>query len=141
MQSNHAPRRQRRRRRRRAALLLGLGAFGLAGASAASLGGLTSATLGADRAAVTSCDINGVTLRYTNTYTVATGVYRTSVVQVRGINAACRFKSLNVTLASAVASVGTGTIASLTAAANQNVTMTVAPNPKLVTRAAVVITG
>lgn len=141
MQPTHVPRRQRRRRRRCAVILLGLGAFGLASACAASLGGLTSARLGADNAAVASCDLNGVTLRYTNTYTVATVAYRTSVVQVRGINAACRFKKLNLTLASGVASIGSGAIASLTAAANQNVAMTIAPNPKFVTRAAVVITG
>ena len=133
--------RPERRHRQRALILIGLGAFGLVGASAASLGGLAPASLGADRAVVASCDTNGVTLRYTNAYTVATGAYRTSVVQVRGINAACRFKRLNLTLGSGVASVGSGTIASLTAAANQNVTLTIAPNPKLVTRAAVVITG
>ncbi len=135
------PSRHERRRRQCAVILLGLGSFGLVAASAASLGGLTTARLGADNAAVARCDTNGVTLRYTNTYTVATRAYRTRVVQVRGINAACRFKRLNLTLGSGVASVGSGTIASLTAAANQNVTMTIAPNPKLVTRAAVVITG
>jgi hypothetical protein len=141
MPTGPSQRRHRRLRRRGAIILLGLGAFGLAAASAASLGGLASASLGADNAAVTSCDTNGVSLRYTHTYNTAAGVYRTTTVQVRGINGACRNKSLTLTLGSATASIGFGTIAVLGPGANQTVTLTVAPNAKLVTRAAVVITG
>ena len=141
MPTGPSHRRDRRLRRRGATVLLGLGAFGLATASAASLGGLGAVSLGADNGAVASCDTNGVNLRYVHAYTVATHRYRTTRVQVRNINAACLNKSLNVTLGSATASLGFGTIAVLTAAANQTVILTSAANPKLVTRAAVVITG
>lgn len=141
MATGQIHRRERRLRRRGAVILLGLGAFGLATASAASLGGLTSGALGATNGAVTSCDTNGVSLRYTHAYNTAAGLYRTTAVQVRGINGACRNKSLTLTLGSASASLGFGTIAVLGPGANQTVTLTTTANAKLVTRAAVVITG
>lgn len=141
MATGQLHRRERRLRRRGAVILLGLGAFGLATASAASLGGLASATLGADNRSVTSCDTNGVSLRYIHAYNTAAGLYRTTRVQVRGINAACRNKSLALTLGSASASLGFGTIAVLGPGANQTVILTTTANAKLVTRAAVVITG
>ncbi len=135
-----APRRHRRGQRG-AVLLLGLGCFGLAAASAASLGGLTVAGLGATNGTVTSCDRNGVTMRYTNAFDATAHLYTTTAVQVRGINAACRGKSLKLTLATPLAVTGTGTITVLPAGANQTVIMTTPANAKLTTRAAIVVTG
>lgn len=130
-----------RRHRRAAILLLGLGGFGLAAASAASLGTLTIASLGATNGTVTSCDTNGVTVRYTNAFDTTAHLYATTAVQVRGINAACRGKSLQLTLGTPLAAIGTGTIAALPAGANQTVTLTTPANAKLTTRAAIVVTG
>ena len=121
--------------------MLGVGAFGLTAATAASLGGLTTARLGASNNAVASCDSDGVGLTYTNTYGTAGRRYRTTGVTVTGLNSACSGKSLRLMLASAGASLGTGTIASLTAASTQTITMTTLANTRLVTRVAVVITG
>ncbi len=140
MDSVQSPRRQRRLRRRSAVVLLGLGAFGLAAASAASLGGLTSATLGSDNGAVTSCDTDGVTLAYTNAYNATSGLYETTVVTVSGMNAACTGKNLSLTLASASASLGGVSGVAITGA-SQAFTLTTPANAKLVTQAAVVITG
>ena len=133
--------RRRRGRRSAAVLLLGLGSFGLAAASAASFGGLTATGLGATNGTVTSCDTNGVTMRYTNAFDATAHLYTTTAVQVRGINAACRGKSLRLTLATPLAAIGTGTIAALPAGANQTVTLTTPANAKLATRAAIVVTG
>ena len=134
-----SPRRQRRLRRRGAVVLLGLGAFGLAAASAASLGGLTSASLGADNGAVTSCDSDGVTLAYTNTYNATSGKYETTTVTVSGMNAACTGKTLSITLASASASLGSG--GGAVTGVPQAFVLTTTADAKLVTQAAVVITG
>ena len=134
-----SPRRQRRLRRRGAVVLLGLGAFGLAAASAASLGGLTSATLGADNGAVTSCDSDGVTLAYTNTYNAVSGKYETTTVTVSGMAAACTGKTLSITLASATASLGNG--GGAITGVSQAFVLTTPADAKLVTQAAVVITG
>ena len=134
-----SPRRQRRARRRGAVVLLGIGAFGLAAASAASLGGLTSDTLGADNAAVTSCDSDGVTLAYTNAYDATAGLYKTSSVTISGMAAACNGKSLSITLASASASLGSGT--AVVSGTSQTVALSTTADAKLVTQAAVVITG
>ena len=122
-------------------LLLGLGSLGIAAASAASLGGLPAAGLGATNGSVTSCDTNGVTVRYTNTFDTTAHLYTTTAVQVRGINAACRGKSLQLTLATPLAAIGTGTIAALPAGANQTVTLSTPANAKLTTRTAIVVTG
>ena len=140
MDSVQTPRRQRRLRRRGAVVLLGLGAFGLAAASAASLGGLTSATLGADNGAVTSCDTDGVTLAYTNAYNATSGLYETTTVTVSGMNAACTGKTISITLASASASLGGVSGVAITGT-SQAFPLTTAANAKLVTQAAVVITG
>ena len=58
----------RRRRRIAVAVIAGVGTFGVIGASAASLGGITGSSLGADAAVIGSCDTDGVSLTYTNTY-------------------------------------------------------------------------
>lgn len=140
MDSVQSPRRPRRLRRRGAVVLLGLGAFGLAAASAATLGGLTSATLGADNGAVTSCDSDGVTLAYTNVYNATSGLYETTQVTVSGMAAACTGKNLSLTLASASASLGSVSNVAITGV-SQAFTLASPANAKLVTQAAVVITG
>jgi hypothetical protein len=135
------------RRRRRGilfALLIGLAAFGLVGAAAASLGGLGGQKLGADDSVVASCDTDGVTLAYTNTYDPTTGVYRVTAVTVSGINTACNTESMSVTLKDSTgASLGTGTAVVNVSAAPFAQTVTIAPTAaaKSVVGAAVVISG
>ena len=136
-----ASRRSRRHRRRGALIMLGLGACGLSAAAAASLGALSTARLGAANRAVTSCDRNGVRLSYTNAYDSTAHHYVTTSVRIRALNRGCRGKSLNLTLASATTTLGTGTIPVLANATTQTVTMSTTANAKLVTRVAVVITG
>jgi len=136
------PRRPANRRRRVAAVIAGVAAFGLASAAAATLGGITSPTLGADVGVIASCDTDGVTLAYTNTYDATLGRYQTTVVTVSGIAVPCAGKALSVTLKDAAgASLGTGTVASIVGA-SAAVTLT-APgaNANAVTGAAVVISG
>jgi hypothetical protein len=136
-------RRRRMRRRRLAAIVAGLSVLGITSASAASLGGLTTPSLGADVGVVASCDTDGLTVSFTNTYSATLGRYQATAVGVGGINAACATKSLNLTLRDATnVSLGTGTIAALTASATQTVTLT-APgvNANSVAGVAVVITG
>lgn len=132
------PRPRLRHLRRSTILLLGVGAFGLAVASAASLGGLTTNTLGAENGAVGSCDTDGVTLSYTNTYDATSGLYRVSSVTVSGIAAGCTGKTLNVTLRdSGNASLGSGSAA--VGGTSQAVTITPNANSNLVVGAAVAI--
>jgi hypothetical protein len=120
---------------------MGVGAFGLAVASAASLGGLTTNTLGAENGVVASCDTDGVTLAYTNTYDATSGLYRVSSVTVSGIaSPACTGKTLTVTLRDAGnASLGTGSAA--VGGTSQAVTITPNANSNLVVGAAIVIQG
>ncbi|HMS13262.1 MAG TPA: hypothetical protein PKD80_09175 [Microthrixaceae bacterium] len=138
-----APTTPQRRRRIGAAIVAGLATFGIVGASAASLGGVTSTTLGADVGVVSSCDTDGVSLSFTNSYDATLGRYQTTTVNIGGIAAACSGKALSITLKDATgASVGSGSIATLTASASQSATIA-APgaNANAVTGAAVVITG
>lgn len=136
-------RRRRMRRRQVTAIVAGFAVLGLTSASAASLGGITATSLGADVGVVASCDTDGVTVAFTNVYSTALGRYQTTAVTVGGLNAACATKALNLTLRDATnAAIGTGTIASLTAAASQTVTLTPpGANANAVAGAAVVITG
>src|SRR5207342_968809 len=76
---------RKRRRRIAAAIIAGAATLGVVGASAASLGGITSNSLGADTAVVGSCDLDGVTLAYTNSYDATLGRYQTTAVNVTGI--------------------------------------------------------
>ena len=130
------------RRRRRIAISVTAPAalFGLVAASAASLGGVTGPSLGADVTAVSSCDTDGVTLGYTNTYDATLGRYQTTSVAVSGINAACAGLTVSVTLkdnASASLSSGSAT------AAGTSATITLAgagAEAKAVVGAAVLIT-
>lgn len=133
---------RRRRRRMAVALTMAAGTFGVVGASAASLGGLTGATLGADTAVIGSCDTDGVTIAYTNSYDGTLGRYQTTAVTVSGIAAPCAGKAMSLTLKDAAgASVGSGTVASIVGTTG-TVTLT-APgaNANAVVGAAVVISG
>ena len=133
----------RSRRRMAIAILAGLATLGITQASAASLGGITSTSYGADVGVVASCDTDGVSLSFTNSYDATLGRYQTTTVNIGGIAAACSGKALSITLKDATgASVGSGSIATLTASASQSATIA-APgaNANAVTGAAVVITG
>jgi hypothetical protein len=123
-----------------AAVLAGTTTFGLVGASAATLGGITSDSLGADSGVVSSCDTDGVTVAFTNSYDAASGGYRTSSAQISGINAACNTKSLSLTLKDASGtSLGAGTVTVAAGAA----TVTLSPNAdaESAVGAAIVISG
>ncbi|MFN8052038.1 MAG: hypothetical protein U0Q22_11405 [Acidimicrobiales bacterium] len=106
---------QRRRRRRTVgALMMSAASLAVVGASAASLGGVTSPALGADTTVVASCDTDGVTLTYTNTYDATLGRYQTTAVGVTGIDASCVGLSLSITLKNgAGTSLGGGTVGSI----------------------------
>jgi hypothetical protein len=144
--SSPSPEEEPRRRRRGVlfALLIGLAAFGLVGAAAASLNGLGGQKLGADDTVVASCDTDGVTLAYTNTYDQPTGMYRVTAVTVSGINTACNTEQMSITLKDAGGnSIGTGTAAVNVTVAPFSQTVTIAPtaSAKAVVGAAVVISG
>ncbi|HBX79084.1 MAG TPA: hypothetical protein DEG43_15685 [Acidimicrobiaceae bacterium] len=131
-----------RRPRRSVALLVGLATFGLVGASAASLGGITSRNLGADAAAVTSCDTDGVTLAFTNTYDATLGRYQTTAATVSGIAAGCAGKSLALTLKDASGgSLASGTVPSIVGTSAAVSFTSPGANATLVVGAALVITG
>lgn len=130
----------RRRRKIALAISLGVATFGLYTASAASLGGLTAKNLGADDNVVASCDTDGVTVAYTNAYDATAGLYKTSVVTVSGIAAACNGQTMSITLKDATGvslGNGTATVAGTTSA----VTLSTTANSKLVVGAAIVISG
>jgi hypothetical protein len=76
----------------------GLVLFGAVAASAASLGGLTSTNLGANDTVVASCDTDGVTINYTNSYDATSGKYKVASVTIGGIAATCEDQTLAVTL-------------------------------------------
>ena len=120
------------------AIVASASVFGLIRASAATLGGITTVSLGADAAAVSSCDTDGVSVTYTNTYDSATGVYRTSAVAVAGINTACNTKTIFVTLKdSAGTSLGVGSATVSAGAAT--VTLSPTASSTSVTGVAIVI--
>jgi hypothetical protein len=83
-----------------------------------------------------------VTLAYTNTYDTSLGRYQTTSVLVSGINAACAGKGLALTLKdSAGASLGSGTVASISGT-TATVTMGgTGANANAVVGAAAVISG
>ena len=107
-----------------------------------TLGGITGTDLGSDTAVIGSCDTDGVTLTYTNTYDAYFGRYQTTSVGVSGINAACAGKVLSLTLKdNANASLASGTVASIS---GTSVTVTMSAsgaNANAVVGAAVVISG
>ncbi len=111
------------KRRNLLALLAGVLAFALVVGAAASLGGITSTNLGADDSVVASCDTDGVTTAYTNTYnTTGTAGFKVDDVTVGGVNDACDGDSMTVTLTGAAnASLGSATQAVPTGAGTTNV--------------------
>ncbi len=135
------PIRTGRRRRIALSVIVTSTLLGVVAASAASLGGVTSTTLGADVGVVASCDIDGVSLAYVNTYDATLGRYQTTSVSVTGINTDCNGKSIGVTLnGTGGVSLGSGT--GTVAAGAATVAMAGAgANANLVTGAAVVISG
>jgi hypothetical protein len=138
----HDPQVSNRQRRRRIAIAVIAPAVlaGVVGASAASLGGVTSPSLGADVATVSSCDTDGVTLAYTNSYDSTLGRYQTTSVAVSGINVACNTKSISVTLKdSSSASLGSGS-ATVSAGAATITLSGSGANASSVTGVAVIIT-
>ena len=125
---------------------LALGIVGVGGvlASAASLN-IANSTLGAGTTVIASCDTNGVSLVYTNTYVPSTGRYDTTSVSVNGLNNVCNGKRLDVTLKrNTGVLLGSGSILSLNlpiGTTSATVTLTPAANANLVRGAAVVISG
>jgi hypothetical protein len=81
-------------------------------AMAASLN-VTSPSLGADSETVSSCDTDGVSTTYGNSF--SSGSYKVTSVTVSGIADACGPKGLKVTLATAAGAAvgGEGTVATL----------------------------
>jgi hypothetical protein len=91
--------RSSRANRRRAIAALVLACVFVTGASAASLGGLGGRSLGADRGTVASCDTNGVRVVYgPNTFNPSMNAFTVGTLSIRGIAAACRGRTLFVTL-------------------------------------------
>lgn len=125
---------------------LALGIVGVGGvlASAASLN-IANSTLGAGTTVIASCDTNGVSLVYTNTYVPSAGRYNTSAVTVNGLNNVCDTKRLDITLKQNTGAVlGSGSILSLSLpAGTTSATVAIIPaaNANLVRGAAVVISG
>ena len=135
-----------RRSRRQAIFALALGLVGVGGvlASAASLN-IANSTLGAGTTVIASCDTNGVSLVYTNTYVPSAGRYNTSAVTVNGLNNVCDTKRLDITLKQNTGAVlGSGSILSLSlpiGTTSATVAISPAANANLVRGAAVVISG
>ena len=112
--------------------------LGLSAAAAATLGGITSPSLGADVVTVASCDTDGVTLAYTNSYDSSVGRYQTTAVAVSSINSACNTKAISLTLKdSAGASLASGS--STVAAGAATITFGTSANASSVVGAAVII--
>lgn len=131
-----------RRRRIAIAVIAGVGTFGFVGASAASLGGITGSSLGTDAAIIGSCDTNGVTLAYTNTYDATLGRYQTIGVTVNGIAATCAGKAMSVTVKDSTgASLGSGTVPSITGTSGSITLTAPGANAAAIVGAAVIISG
>jgi hypothetical protein len=140
--STPSPEAEPRRRRRGIlfALLIGLAAFGLVGAAAATLGVSGGQNLGANDVVVASCDTNGVTLAYTNSYSA--GTYNVTSVTVSGIDTACAGETMSVTLSGAGGtSLGSGTAVVPVGGGTQAVTIAPVAPAKSVLGASVVISG
>ncbi len=136
------PTRPRRRLRSMLALPAAVAAMGLATASAASLGGITSSSYGADVGVVSSCDTDGVTVAFTNSYDASLGRYQTTAVTVSGIAAACASKTLALTLKDGSgASLGTGSVASISGTSAVVAIGGAGANANAVVGTAVVISG
>lgn len=91
-----------RKRRSLLALLAGVLVFSIVVGMAASLGGFTSDSLGADDSVVASCDTNGITSSYTNSYNASgTAGFKVDDVSIGGIADTCDGKDMTVTLTGA----------------------------------------
>lgn len=124
------------------ALLAGLATLGAGQASASTLGGVTSTSFGADVGVVGSCDTDGVSLTFTNTYDTTLGRYQTTTANVAGIAAACAGKTLAMTLKDNTgAALGNGTVASISGTSAIVTIAAPGANANAVTGAAVVISG
>jgi hypothetical protein len=133
---------RKRRIRIGAAIIAGAATLGVVGASAASLGGITSNSLGADVGVVSSCDNNGVTVNFTNTYDATLGRYQTTTVGVAGIDAACAGKTLTLTLKDNTGvSLGGGSVASIVGTTASVPLTAPGANANAVTGVAIVIAG
>ena len=79
-------------------LVAGVTVFGAVFAVAASLG-VTSSTLGSGGSSVTSCDTDGVSAGYGDTYDSTLPGYKVTTVTISGINGTnCNGKTIKVTL-------------------------------------------
>lgn len=123
------------------ALVGALGTFGAMAASAATLGGLGSSSLGADQTVIASCDTDGISLAYTNTYDPTTNAYKTSAVTMSGVNSNCTGKAFKLTLSDGTTSLGetSGTVTLVSG--SQVVTLAAPVDTKSVAKASLVITG
>jgi hypothetical protein len=120
---------------------LGVLAFGGVLASAASLGTLSNASLGSGVQTVASCDTDGVTVTYTNSFDTTSGKYKVTSVTIAGINVAaggCTGKNLALTLKDA-ANAAQGTGSGVVATTSQVFAVTGNTDASVVTGAAVVI--
>jgi hypothetical protein len=91
----------KRRQATTVAAALGVLAFGGVLASAASLGTVSGDSLGVGVTTVASCDTDGITLGYSNTFDNTAGTYIVTAVNVSNINVGpggCLGKVLDVTL-------------------------------------------
>jgi hypothetical protein len=104
----------KRRQATTVAAALGVLAFGGVLASAASLGTVTGASLGVGVTTVASCDTDGISVGYSNSFDSTAGTYIVSAVNVSNINvgpSGCLGKVLDVTLKDVSgAAVGTGSL-------------------------------
>ena len=119
---------------------LGIVAVGGVLASAATIGTVSSNSLGSGVQVVASCDTDGVTVAYTNTYNPANGNYEVTSVTVSGIAAACATKNLAITLADA-AKVAQGTGGAAVTGTTQSFAITGNSDAGVVEHAAIVIAG
>ena len=122
------------------AVLAGVGTVGVGLASAATLNGITSNKLGADDSVVASCDTDGVTVSYSNTYDSASGRYKTTGVTVASVDAGCTGESISATLKDSSSNpVFTGTVGGTSV--SMTLALASAPFAEDVTGIAIVITG
>ncbi|MFZ9628208.1 MAG: hypothetical protein ACO3C1_02535 [Ilumatobacteraceae bacterium] len=115
---------------------------GIIAASAATLGGLNSNSLGADNTSLSSCDTDGVSIAYTNTYDASGQRFQVAHAVISGINSACADKVISVELTGASGTaLALSTPVTLTSSGSQTVEFSVPAVSEDITGAAVVVTG
>jgi hypothetical protein len=67
-------------------------------AYATGAGGLTANNMSGNDSAVGTCDTDGVTVVYTNVYSLTVGDYQVTSIVVNGINSACVGRTLRLTI-------------------------------------------